>query len=99
MKNIKKLERNRFSVFTEDLQYCIICGSKKDNLHEIFFGRNRIKSMELGFVIPLCYEHHMEMHRNHEWQEFWHKKGQLYYENHLGSRNEFIHSFGKSYLK
>lgn len=98
-KKLTKLERNRFSVFTEDLDHCIICGSKRDNLHEIFFGKNRIKSMELGFVIPLCYEHHMGMHKYHEWQENWHEKGQLYYEEHLGSRDDFIREFGKSYLK
>ena len=98
-KNIKNLEKNRSSVFTEDLNHCIICKSRRDNLHEIFFGKNRIKSMELGFVIPLCYEHHIGMHKHHEWQENWHEKGQLYYEEHLGSRDDFIREFGKSYLK
>ena len=96
---IQKAERNRFSVFTEDLEYCIICESKKDNLHEIFFGKNRSKSMKYGFVIPLCAQCHREMHKNHEWQEFWHKKAQLYYESHFNSRNDFIKEFGKNYIK
>ncbi len=96
---IQKAERNRFSVFTDDLEHCILCGDKKDNLHEIFFGKNRIKSMNYGFVIPLCYSCHLEMHHNINLQEIWHIRGQLYFEKYLGSRNEFIALFGKSYIK
>jgi len=96
---LAKLERNRSSVFTNDLEHCIICGNKKDHLHEIFFGSKRKQSMEMDFVIPLCSLCHSEMHINHEWQEFWHKKGQLYFEKNIGSREEFIKVFGKSYLK
>ena len=100
-KNTKneKLERNRKSVFTNDLKHCIICGNKKDNLHEIFFGKNRLNSIKYNFVIPLCLKCHQEMHINKEWQEFWHIKGQLYWENFIGSRNDFIKVFRKSYIK
>ena len=35
---ISKLERNRFSILTNDLEHCILCGQKKDNLHEVFGG-------------------------------------------------------------
>ena len=96
---LAKLERNRFSVFTDDLDHCIICGARKDHLHEVFFGANRQKSMKCGFVIPLCSEHHNEMHRNRDWQEYWHVKGQEYWERSVGTREEFIKVFGKSYLK
>lgn len=95
---LARLEKNRFSVFTDDLDHCIICKRKKDHLHEIFFGTNRQKSMQYGFVIPLCYECHIEMHRNKEWQEHWHVKGQEYWEEFIGTREEFIEVFGKSYL-
>ena len=71
-----KLERNRFSILTNDLEHCVICGSKKDHLHEVFFGRNRLNSIKYGCVIPLCLNCHEEMHKNKEWQEYWHKKGQ-----------------------
>ena len=93
-----KLERNRFSAFTDDLDHCIICKRKKEHLHEIFFGSNRQKSMQYNFVIPLCHECHTEMHINKEWQEYWHVKGQEYWERFIGSREEFIEVFGKSYL-
>lgn len=71
-----KLERNRFSILTSDLDHCVICRAKKEHLHEVCFGRNRINSIKYGLVIPLCSLHHTEMHRNKEWQEYWHKKGQ-----------------------
>lgn len=96
---LAKIERNRFSVFTDDLEHCIICGNKKDHLHEIFFGANRQKSMQYGFVLPLCHKCHAEMHRNKDWQEYWHAKGQKYWEKFIGTREEFIEVFGKSYLK
>ena len=95
---LAKLERNRYSVFTDDLEHCIICKRKKNHLHEIFFGSNRKKSMQYGFVIPLCSTCHSEMHINKEWQEYWHVKGQEYWERFIGSREEFIEVFGKSYL-
>ena len=96
---LARLEKNRFSVFTDDLEYCIICGVKKNHLHEIFFGANRQKSMQYGFVIPVCTTCHTEMHINKEWQEYWHVKGQEYWEEFIGTREEFIKVFGKSYIK
>lgn len=49
---LNKLERNKFSILTSDLEHCIICGSKRDNLHEVFFGTtNRTNSMIYGYVI------------------------------------------------
>lgn len=96
---LAKLERNRFSVFNDNLEHCIICKRKKEHLHEIFFGSNRKKSMQYGFIIPLCHECHSEMHRNKDWQEYWHIKGQEYWEEFIGSRDEFIRVFGKSYIK
>ena len=95
---LAKLERNRFSLFTDDLEHCIICKRKKEHLHEIFFGSNRKKSMQYNFVIPLCHECHAEMHRNKEWQEYWHVKGQEYWEENIGTRQEFIKIFEKNYI-
>lgn len=93
--NLAKLERNRYSVFTDDLEHCIICGARKDHLHKVFFGSNRQKSMQNNFVIPLCHKWHSEMHINRDWQEYWHVKGQEYWEKFIGSREEFIEVFGK----
>ena len=61
---LAKLERNRFSILTDDLEHCYICKRifeqiiPKDDLHEIFGGRNRQISMKMGWVAPLCRTHH-----------------------------------------
>ena len=46
-KRQKKLEDNRFSIITDNLKICYICNqNKKEDLHEIFGGCNRVKSMQ-----------------------------------------------------
>ena len=92
-----KLERNRFSILTSDLDHCVICNSKKDHLHEVFFGRNRLNSIKYGLVIPLCLNCHEEMHRNKEWQEYWHKKGQQAFIVHYPNL-DFMEIFKINYL-
>lgn len=97
-KKIAKLERNRYSIFTNDLEHCYICGSKKEELHEIYAGRNRINSMKYGFVLPLCHKCHSQNQNNPAFNDFWHKTGQKYWEYSIGSRNEFIALFRRNYL-
>ena len=97
-KKLAKIEKNRFSVFTNDLEKCFLCDSKKEELHEIFAGRNRINSMKYGFVLPLCHECHSLNQNNPFFNEFWHKNGQEYWECNIGSRDEFIKVFRKNYL-
>ena len=94
---LSKAEINRTSIFTEDLDHCIICGRKRDNLHEVFFGRNRQLSIQFGLVIPLCIECHREMHKSKELQEVWHKKGQVVFEQTYPEL-EFIKIFRYNYL-
>ncbi len=93
---LAKAEINRTSIFTEDLEHCIICGKKRDNLHEVFFGRNRQLSIEYGLVIPLCLECHREMHKNIELQRVWHEKGQVAFERTYPKLN-FVNIFRKNY--
>ena len=95
--NSTKLERNRFSILTSDLDHCVICGAKKDHLHEVFFGRNRLNSIKYGLVIPLCSAHHVEMHKNKEWQDYWHKKGQQAFMTYYPDL-DFIEIFKINYL-
>jgi len=104
VKNIKKRtyklskkEKNRFSILTDDLEHCIICGDKRDNLHEVFFERNRQFSIKYGLVIPLCLKHHQEIHKNIELQRKWHIKRQLVFINRYSNEN-FSKIFRKNYL-
>ena len=95
-----KLDRNRFSILTNDLDHCVICGAKKDHLHEVCFGRNRGNSIKYGLVIPLCSSHHIEMHRNKEWQDYWHIVAQKrFMEYYHKSSDELVQIFKKNYIE
>ena len=98
---LAKLEKNRYSVFTDDLNHCFYqnkecCGSITK--HECFSGRNRKNSMKYGFVISLCEYHHSTLQKNRTFNQFWHSHCQKYFEKNIGSKEEFINVFGKSYL-
>lgn len=98
-KKLAKLEKNRKSVFTDDLDYCYLCGKKKNDLHEVFEGRNRINSIKFNFILPLCRECHSSNQNNAIFNDYWHKQGQLYWEKNIGSREEFIKVFKRNYLE
>ncbi len=96
---LASLERNRKSIFTEDLEHCYLCGKKKNDLHEVFGGRNRINSIKYNFILPLCRECHSSNQNNVIFNDYWHKQGQLYWEENIGSREEFIKAFRRNYLE
>lgn len=66
---LAKLERNRFSIITNDIEKCYFCNNKNIDLHEIFRGRNRQKSMIWGLVIPACRKHHKELTEDKEFSK------------------------------
>lgn len=93
---LNKLERNRFSIITDNLDYCIICGKPKQDLNEIFPGRNRQNSMKYGLVIPMCRTCHINYTNNRELQLYWMKLAQeLFNETY---EEEFINIFRRNYL-
>ena len=77
---LAKFERNRFSLFTDDLDHCIICGKRKDNIHEVIYGKNRINSMKFGLTIPLCNYHHQKIHSNPILSNEYKKRGQALFD-------------------
>lgn len=101
---LAKLERDRFSLFTDNLDHCIICGKSPVNKHEIFGGRNRLNSIKYGLVIPLCTcEHHDQVncrgiHFDKKLRDEWHKKGQVVFEQ-IYPDLKFEDIFKKNYLK
>lgn len=100
-KKLTKLERNRASVFTDDLEHCILCGKPREHLHEIIYGKNRINSIKHNFVIPLCANHHTGkdgIHFNKDLDLYYKRLCQIYFENNIGNRIEFIKIFRKNYL-
>ena len=95
---LAKLERNRFSLFTDDLDHCIICGKKKDNIHEVIYGKNRINSMKFGLTIPLCNYHHQMMHSNPVLSNKYKKRGQALFDSAYPDL-KFGDIFKKNYIK
>ena len=95
-KKLAKLERDRFSILTYDLTKCIICGKPKQDLNEIFCGRNRQNSMKWGLVIPMCRRCHTEYTNNREMQLKWMRLGQKAFEEAYDI--DFIEIFKRNYL-
>lgn len=96
---LAKLERNRKSVFTDNKDKCMFCPSTyRLTWHEIFAGRNRQNSMKYNLCLRMCLDCHEFYQEDSEFNDFWHKQGQLYFERNISSREEFIRIFGKSYL-
>lgn len=97
-KKLSKLEKERFSVFYE-LNACCYCGSIYQlTKHEIFEGRNRQSSMKHGFVLPLCLKCHRELQEDADFIDYWKIKAQKYFEENIGTREEFLKIFRRNYL-
>lgn len=79
----------------------MVCGSPYVEMHHIFHGTaNRRQADIYGYVIPLCREHHtgrQGIHFNRGMDLYWKEKAQKDFEE-THTREEFIKTFGKSYL-
>lgn len=94
---LAKKEKNRFSIITTDLEKCYLCKAKKEELHEIYEGKNRQISMKYGLVIPICRKCHISVTNNKTLQEKLHKVGQKVFKKQYKTEN-FVQIFGKNYL-
>ena len=99
---LRKLEANRYSILTDDLNHCYLCfGNEHYNepldMHEIYGGANRQISMENGFCIPLCRTHHRQITNDNEASSILKKQCQNKFEKEH-SREDFIKLIGKNYL-
>lgn len=100
---LAKLEKNRYSILTKDLEHCYICTEEgiknvpRQDLHELLGGRNRKMSMKYGLVIPLCRKCHQIIENDETLKEKWHKVAQKEFKKHYKSEN-FVKIFGKNYL-
>lgn len=94
---LAKLERNRESLFTDNMDKCYFCNKKKDHIHEVIFGKNRANSMKYGLTLPLCSEHHKLMHEDTTLIEEYKKRGQLLFKKNYPNLN-FEDIFKRNYL-
>lgn len=96
-KKLAKLEKNRFSIVTNNLEYCYFCGNKKEDLHELIEGKNRQISMKYGLVIPICRKCHENVTNDKTLQDYLHKVAQKVFKKHYKTEN-FVQIFGKNYI-
>ena len=94
---LAKLERNRFSILTDNLEHCFLCHNPKNDIHEIFGGSNRQTSIKYGLCIPLCRMCHSRLHNDTKYALYLKKIGQKSFCNAYPDL-DFISVFGKNYL-
>lgn len=94
---LKNMEKNRYSIITNDLSVCYICKRPKDDLHEIYSGAYRKLSMVYGAVLPLCRECHCKIHNDNDMALKYKKLYQTLFEQKY-TRDDFIKIFKKNYL-
>ena len=90
------------SVLTDDMDVCMFTGASPVERHHIFGGANKKRSEKYGFIAPL----RPDLHPNGVFAGKDAKEvdlrlktmAQTYYEEHHGTREEFIKEFGKSWL-
>ena len=96
-RKLLKLEKNRYSILTNDLEHCFLCNQASVDIHEIFGGSNRRISMEDGFCVPLCRHHHRLATDFIPLQRMLKMACQKKCEETM-SREEFIKRVGRNYL-
>lgn len=72
---------------------CLICGSWNIEEHHIFKTAN-----EYGFKVWLCPTHKEQCKENSKLDIEIKQLGQKNFEYHYGTREEFIKTFGRSYI-
>lgn len=91
-----------WSAFTEDMDTCILTGKQPVERHHIFGGANRKNSEKYGYVVPLTPEKHPNgVHAGkdaHEIDIQLKQMAQRHFEEHHGTREDFIRIFGQSKL-
>lgn len=91
------------SIITEEMGFCIVCGSPYVEVHHCLHGvANRKLADKYKLVVPLCHKHHTgsldSVHRNAKMDLRFKQIAQEAFEAKKGSREDFIRVFGKSYL-
>ena len=93
----------RFSIL-QDEKRCYICNTTQNiHIHEVYFGKNRKKSIEDGCCVYLCGKHHNQsndgVHFNHSLDQKLKKKMESQWLKHYNKTLEdFIKKYGRNYL-
>lgn len=91
------------SIVSND-QQCWVCGNRLNlHKHHCYFGvSNRPLSEKYGCFVYLCHYHHTgsnkAVHFDHDLDLLLKKTTQREWEKRYGTREDFIKTFGRSYL-
>lgn len=94
---------NRFSIL-QDKKQCYVCGTTLNiHTHEVFFGKNRKKSIEDGCCVYLCGKHHNQsndgVHFNHKLDEYLKQDMEIVWCRHYNkTKEDFIERYGRNYI-
>jgi len=93
----------RYSILQSE-KVCYICGTRVGlHIHEVFFGKNRQKSIKDGCCVYLCGIHHnlsdQGVHFNRDLDLFLKKEMEKKWMSHYNKTiDDFIKKYGKNYL-
>lgn len=86
-----------------DPEICEVCGKfiygGRDKHHVMNGAAYRQKSEEDGLYVYLHHNCHMWLHEHPISMRTFKQRAQRYYEENIGTREEFIKRYGKSYLE
>ena len=95
---LNKLERDRFSLFSDNKNKCYFCHRETElTWHEIYSGKNRQNSMRYGLCLRMCLSCHNRLQEDKLFNDLWHEKGQMAFEKAYPNLN-FINIFHRNYL-
>lgn len=92
------------SIFTNDLDTCIMTGDTKAagadiHIHHIFGGARKAASEKYGFIIPLRADWHdlasYSIHQDRQLDLEYKRACEVFWEEEIGTKEEFIAEFGK----
>ena len=89
------------SALVDDMDFCIVCKRPRQQVHHVFGSYNRKKSDDYKYILPLCEPHHTGtngVHNNKQMDRQFKQMAQRHFEQHHGTRKDFIKEFGKSWL-
>ena len=96
------MSKRLWSILTDDMDHCIYTGSNVVERHHVFGGNNKTNSEKYGFIAPLRPDLHPNgVHAGKDVERVDDElktRCQQYYEEHYGTREQFIKEFGKSCL-
>ncbi len=97
---LRKLEKNRFSLFSDNKDECMFCDNTTDlTWHEIFRGKNRANSMKYGLCLRMCWKCHERWQEDKFFNDYWHKLGQQrFMQYYHKTKEEFREIFKRNFL-